>query len=78
MNAMPDLSKMREALHALAPNKQSKFREMFNQLLPDIEKALQAQKQVKPIWNVLRNQGLDISLATFRKWLAECTQNETN
>jgi len=77
MNAMNDISKMREALHALAPNKQSKYRDMFTQLLPDIENALHAQKRVKSIWSVLRNQGLDISLATFRKWLAESAQHDT-
>lgn len=67
--AMPDFDKMRTALRALGSSKRNVNRATFDTLLPEIEQALQEEHPVKAIWKILHQQGLDVSRATFRKWL---------
>lgn len=75
---VPNLEKMRTALHELRSSKRNVSRAAFDMLLPDIKQALMDEHPVKTIWKSLHQQGLELSLATFRKWLAERTQQETN
>lgn len=68
---MPNLDQMRTALRELGSSKRSVSRATFDALLPEIEQALKDDHPVKTIWASLHKQGLDVSLATFRKWLAD-------
>jgi hypothetical protein len=66
-----DIQKMRVALLELTPNKNHEAKNIFRSLLPEIEQALLNKCPVKVIWKSLRDLGLHVSLATFRKWLVE-------
>lgn len=69
ITSAPNVDKMRAALRDLGSNKRSVMRATFDAVLPEIEQALEDKHPIKAIWSSLRQQGLDVSLATFRKWL---------
>jgi hypothetical protein len=72
----PDLDKMRSALRELCSSKRNVSRAAFDSLLPEIEQAMREDHPVKAIWKSLHQLGLDVSLATFRKWLTETATSQ--